>query len=769
MTRRPWRERATDRVADTLARLVETRAGSILLLLALLACLAGAFAARIEIDPSAEGVYLAGDPEIDRARALAREFSSDEVIIGVWELPSAFTAADLRNLASLGAELAALKGVEEAISLANVEDIRPDSGALDVSPLVDLERIDEEIEAVRRRARGHRLYQGLLVGSDLDVLTVLVIPEADLHTRTVTHELVPQVSSRLDRFPGRGRVHVVGYPVGVTMSDALVQSDLMRLGPFLLLVILVGTAIAFRSAILPGLVLIMVVWCELVTLAWFGATGVPIRMITSIVPIVLIALSTTYVIYYANILALRHDSPQPVAAAVRDMFRPALLSALSTIVGFLSLRLVPLQAIGELGTSLAIAIAASFAGVLLLLPALCRRFDLRLQPVGAGALTAVGQLGVRLARHPGAVFAVAILLVAVVVPGIARIRIDSDPIAFFPRDHPFRVGTEFVREKLAGDRVTRVRIETGESGGALEPSVLRFAKRMESRAKESPIVADTASLLDYLWLMDAALNPERPPRAVPETRALAAQYMLLYESGGDPEDFRHYVNHDRSALSLVIRIGETSAQGILGLRDELLSFAEAEGQPGVEVVGLPHLESRAFVRLTRGMVEGLLTAAVLILAVVWFALGSMRLALMAMIPNLLPVAMCGGVVGFLGIPLSAGTSIVACVALGLAVDDTSHVLGHLGVRGGLREIYRRVSRPIGLTSLCLGAGFAVLGLSEFESVRHLGLAIAGTLGVAWAADVLLLPSLLVLAGRGRLASDDDLANAVGDGLQRPSR
>jgi predicted RND superfamily exporter protein len=102
--------------------------------------------------------------------------------------------------------------------------------------------------------------------------------------------------------------------------------------------------------------------------------------------------------------------------------------------------------------------------------------------------------------------------------------------------------------------------------------------------------------------------------------------------------------------------------------------------------------------------------------------------------------------GWLGIPLSGTTSIVGCLALGLAVDDTAHVLGHQAPGRSLREVYDRVSRPMALTSLLLGLGFAAFLLSGFRSVALLGGAVATTLAAAYAFDVLVLPSLLVLCG-----------------------
>ena len=129
------------------------------------------------------------------------------------------------------------------------------------------------------------------------------------------------------------------------------------------------------------------------------------------------------------------------------------------------------------------------------------------------------------------------------------------------------------------------------------------------------------------------------------------------------------------------------------------------------------------------------------------------LALLATIPNLLPIVIGGGLLGWLGVPISMSTSLMGCIALGLAVDDTSHVVGHVSKEEPLEKLYRLVGSPILLTTLALCAGFSALLASEFATVSVLGAAVIVTLLLALLADVLLLPSLLVLAGYPRTQED----------------
>jgi predicted RND superfamily exporter protein len=151
-----------------------------------------------------------------------------------------------------------------------------------------------------------------------------------------------------------------------------------------------------------------------------------------------------------------------------------------------------------------------------------------------------------------------------------------------------------------------------------------------------------------------------------------------------------------------------------------------------------------------GQLRGLGLAVAVITLVLLAALRSARLVTIALIPNLVPIVMIFGLMGWLQVPLDAGTVIVGCLALGIAVDDTVHLISAFqesydrdgGAAAALGEALSRVAHPLVLTSVAVGTGFALLGLSEFTFTRNLGLLVAGVMGICLLADLILLPTLL---------------------------
>lgn len=718
-------------------------------------CLAAVAAAGVRIDNSVERLMIADDPLRMLDEAAKAEFGNDEVLMVALELGAPYTAADLAKLAAISSRVAKVPGVKRVRDLSSTEDVRAQGDGLDASRLVDLETLEADFETIRTRTAAHRLYHRLLISEDQDIFGMLVTAESSHSNSKQLSEFTRAVVAAVEESAPPWPAYFAGYPITAYEANRIVKRDLGILTPPALLVI--GAILfAFTRRWFPlGLMAALMVWTELIAFAWLGLTDTPLNVVVSSIPTILLATSSTYVIYTLGILGQMADEPDPGVALLRSLARPVLLSSISTAFGFLSLRFIDVQAIGDFGVTLAIGIAAAGFGTLLLLPAMVQRYRWRLVEHHIGILDGVSQWGVRLAANPLRVVAVAALVLAVAVPGVMRLRVHTDTLSYFADDNVVRKGADFFSEHLSSGFLLNIVIRAGEEGGALDPAVVGVADAIARDLGGSPFVDRTISMLDYFYLMDAALRPTTTPVTVPETREAAAQYMLLYESSGDPDDYSRYVNFDRSAIAMLASV-HGGSDVYLDLAERIAAIAR--GAPDgvrVKTLGSTFLYSKAMDGLTRGMVVGVTVAATLIGVMMLIGLRSIRLALVAAIPNLVPIAVCGGVIGWLGMPLSMGTSLVGCIVLGLAVDDTAHVLGHLDPRVSLRRLYGLVGPAILMTTIALAAGFLMLTLSEFQSVTALGAATAATMIIALLGDLLLLPSLLALIGYP--VTDQDIA------------
>ena len=601
-----------DRFAALLVCLAVTRTRWVFACFALLSLLAAPLATRITIDPGFDSMMLAGDPDRERNLAMKGEFSNDEAIVLALDLGRPFGATDLRVLNDLSEQISALPGVEEVLDLSTIEDVRGDRDWIDASPLVDFDALPGDLPRIRERVRGHRLYERNLVSADGRVLALIAIPEFRRDDPSLAIELVASTLPIVEaaRETCRCDIHLSGYATSIWDANRIMQRDLAALGGLALAIVLALTYAAYRRLSAVALALAVIVWAQLATAAFFGASGRPITIATGLVTPMVTALSSTYAIYVLGLLRSCSDDDRPAATLVTLVARPAVISSLSTAAGFLSLNLMPVQGVRDLGNALCVAVAASASAAMLLAPALVHRFSVRLPTRRGVSLERFSGLGVALARRPGRTVGIAALAVAAAAGGIPRLEVESNPLAFWDPQSAFRVGDEFVRRHLGGIHTINVVIRSREERGALEPVVLEYADRVVERLEASPAVDRSVSFLDYLYLMDAALRPDATPRTVPASREQAAQYLLLYESGGDPGDLRHYINFKRSAVNVFGKLVEWNSSRVLELQRELVEFSRAEEPAGVstEVIGTRVLTDRAHEIVASAVVRGLLVA-----------------------------------------------------------------------------------------------------------------------------------------------------------------
>jgi predicted RND superfamily exporter protein len=736
-----------------LSNLIRYHSRKVMACFAVLAVLAGIGASRLHIDASVERLMIAGDPMRAIDEQAKEEFGNDEILLVGFDLGARFTKSDLVKLSEISGRIAELPEVEKTRDLSNIEDVRGRGDELDASSLVKFDRLDESFADIAKRTQDHRLYDRILVSRDQAAFGMLVYPENHEGDPEALNRMTAAVKEIAAEYASPWGVYYAGYPYIAYEVNRIIKRDLGLLTPLALLGIGLILYVVTRKAYPLLLLLILIAWVELVAHAFLGLSGAPLNVVVSATPTILMATSSAYFIYTIGMMARSSDELDPGVALLELLYRPVLLSAVSTGIGFLSLRSIDVVAIGDLGMALAVGIAAAAVGTLLLMPAIVQEFDLQIWPRRINSLEYWSSVGVRWAARPWLVVAVSALLLAVAIPGATRLTVHTDTLSYFKDDNEVRTGAQFFEDRLSSGFLINVVIRGAEEGRALDPEVLAVADQIREHLGASPNVDRTVSMLDYFHLIDAAVRPDAETSALPDSREAAAQYLLLYEASGDPENYEPYINYDRSALAMVVPMHGGSAVYIDTAREIEELTADRPDDINVDTLGSTYLYSRAMDGLTRGIGEGLIIALLLIGAVMLIGLRSFKLAAVAAIPNVAPLVLIAGGMGWLDIPLAMGTSIVGCVTLGLAVDDTAHVLGHLHRETTLAETYRVVGPPVLLTTIALGIGFAALTLSEFQSVAAFGLATGITLVIALLGDLILLPSLLVLIGYRR--SDEE--------------
>jgi len=344
---------------------------------------------------------------------------------------------------------------------------------------------------------------------------------------------------------------------------------------------------------------------------------------------------------------------------------------------------------------------------------------------------------------------------AVVGVGIRKVEVETDVIVWFSRDHPIRVAYREIRDRFSGISPVNLVIDAPEGRSVTEPLVIQRLEELARFLEATREVGKAISVADPIAQMHEGFmgDPEAP---LPERQDLIEQYLLLLESKPQIQDL---VTSDRARANVLVRANDNASTSLLHVAAQAQDWWFSKGVEGysARATGIMYEFARAEDEIARGQIRGLGFALTAIASVLFAVFGSVRLAVISLIPNALPVAVAFGLMGYLGIALDAGTILVGNLALGIAVDDTLHLASRYQGRSAagdqpleaLRRALDRVLSPVVYTTIVVALGFAVLGFSGLMFTRNLGLLTACVLVLCLLANVILLPALLLLAGRRR--------------------
>ena len=763
---------ATGRRPDLVIRFPRT---VLLLLLAVSAAAAAALVRldpaglRLRIDPSTEPLLPAGDPTSASYAEATRHFGNDEIFVVAMQTDDVFTRENLETLRRVGERISRIEGVSGVQSLMDVYSFRyvPADAWVEVRPFIEEIPADPEaLAALRRRALADPIYRRTLVSDDgsAAALNVAFRPMSD--AEFIAADLDGSIAAILadETAPGR-RFHVAGRPHVKTRVFHLMLRDLGLLLPLALVAMAGAAALAFRSwrgVLLPlGTALLGTLWT-------FGAVAFlerPLNILTTLLGPTLVVMGCVYGVHvlarYEEDMARLRDPRAAAAASLEHLIGPVLVAGLTTVVGFGALLLTNVPAVFELGAFSVLGIAsmtlialAGLPAALALLPPPRRlapaalSWSDRMNAALDARLTALARGAT---RHAGAVIAVFAGVGVLAASAIPRIVVDTDYLSFFDADDPVRRDFEAVDRALAGAVPIYVPLTGAGPGAFRDPDLLGRVERLQARIDEIEGVSRTLSLLDTLRVLNRAIEADDPAQErIPESRAAVTELLFLVPKG----ELARFTNVDHSRANLVVRTGLVGSAAVRKLTADLEAAVAAAGLPDTvhaSVTGNTILLNRSADGIARGQPRTMAATALTIFVLVAWMLRSLRLGIVAMIPNLLPVLCFFGALGWGAAPLSLPTSLIGSVALGIAIDDTAHFLFRYrreraragGAAEAVHETGRRVGRPIAITSVMLCAGFGVIGLSGFATLREFGILSAGTMLWCVIADLLLLPALLV--------------------------
>jgi predicted RND superfamily exporter protein len=753
----------------------------VLALLAISVVVSLVLAIRLPFDFSPQAIYRSNDDLVSYAEGFKQAFGYDESIILI--LLEATGARDVLEVAALqwqadiAADIKAVPRVHSVASLATLEIPRATFGGMELRPVVpEIPVSAEAADDARMLLAALPLVRGGMLSEDDKVAAVPVFLEPGGRKIAEMRKTVAAVRAAVARrpLPEGYRVRFTGLPVLRVEVVENLRADLQRLMPLSGAVYFIVLGVMFRCAsgvVAPlAAVGIGVLW----TLATFAAIDESLNVVSNVLPVLLVIIgvssSVQIVSCYAEECANgQTDRATAACEAIVRMAPACLLAAITTAVGFASLCTAHSVLLQRFGWQAAIGVGFQYAATLITLGtafAFCpppRHNDWSRNDPGRLARL-LGAEGAAAARHSWLTIAGTGLVIVGAIWAGSRVKIDSYALLeTFPPDHPSVQTMRLVEDKLSGIMPLEISLAADQDGRFLEPDVFHRVVEIEQLARQQPGVLAVESYADLfrevLVHWPGRRRSESDEQLVPSGHAGRVRLMRTERFVlGFSEAFHYdsYVTADGRRARIRLRLREIGSRRTLELIRTLESKLAAVFPPGGPITprmtGEAYVNARALNTLIGDLYYSLLTASFVIFGLIAIEFRSLRIGMIAALPNLTPLAITLGYMGIRGYDLNVGNVIVFTICLGLADDNTIHILYRFreelqkdgDVTAAIRRAFFSTGRAIIATSIVLLAGMTVLLFSNFVPTRHFaeltGVTILGNLlGV-----LLLLPACLVL-------------------------
>jgi uncharacterized protein len=674
-------------------------------------------------------------------------FGSDEIIRVVIKTENVFDATTFAEIESLAETATQIKGVGRVISLPGIKK------ALDPQGKWELGRLADVVGPVE-------LFQRNLISDDgkTTALTLVLDDDAD------RDQVIGDVDDLILNAPKGISLYQIGMPLVAQALALFTEKDFLRLPPLTFALIAILLLLLYRNATCLVLPLVSVSLSLVWTFGLMALMKVPISMLLMIVPVFLLAVGTAYCLHIVSEYmerAARADSP---IEAVRETFAiispPTALAVATTIIGLGSLFVNRITAIREFAFFACFGMFALLIIVLTFFPA-----ALSFLPLPRAAkkaphdrpglidriLDTIADINLHHKKVSLPIIAVIVLFCGV---GIFRLQVQTNPVGFFKGDTPVSRHFHDIYRDLSGSFPIHVSMQSRENDHFEKPENIAEIARAQAYFETLPGVDKTISFADYVKLVNYVINRFDPKfYTLPQEGFEVRMVMNNYKTILGQDMFTRFMNSDLNRANIILLTHTTSSREFLENRDRIAVHVGENFSRDLtwDVTGFGIIISESSHQLTEGQIKSLSLTMVVVFGIMFLLFLSWKAGLAAIVPNLFPIIVNFGLMGWFGVELSMATALIASVAIGLAVDDTIHYLvrfnrefrSDLDKKRALRQAISKVGRPIIFTTLTIGIGFLILTFSSFKPTAVFGVMMVVTMLAALVGDLILLPSLML--------------------------
>ncbi|HWP49259.1 MAG TPA: MMPL family transporter [Candidatus Limnocylindrales bacterium] len=756
------------------------------------------YAWHVTVDPSNESLLPQGDITVEYLKEFNRIFGSDEVIVIALHSPQLFTEENFASLSALTDKISQIPYVTQVVSLVNFKDVRSDvfGPALRV-PFEEVLSHKKTLQDFASEVAQNPLVQNLLLSRDGKTTAILVditpregdpfyrkkivekireiIAEAESQESGVgdQKDKVKHPSSKLD-------FYVAGIPVEVTDLAEYIRRDQKIFLPFIFLIITLALSLTY-STVLEVLLPLLVMFLSLIwTIGLYGLQGKALNAITTLLTPIVMVTSVENVIHFLN--RYREDFynlGDPQKALVRSfsiIAIPCFLTSFTTAIGFASLMVNPIPAVQDFGIYASLGATFAYFLAMTLVP-------LTIVQVKVGKLDPwkgkkwdyleklLSYLEEIILSKKNWVLSITGILLVVSSMGLFHIKITTDIIRSFKSTAPLYQATQFIDEHLTGVNSLEItvrgpkRLESVEGSSVQSPEsealnsriTLKTLKKIEELQQflnTFPEIVKTLSLVDLIKRLYQADHEDDPAfYRLPEDESDLEEYLDFLATSKDRE-YLQFITEDLSLVRISCRvkaIGTDRSQQMLQQIQTYINTAFQEGEE-IRITGSMLVLSNMSTYLVRNQIKSMAAALPLILISMGLLYRSTFIGLMSAIPNLIPILMVYGFMGWTGVELSVPTAMISSIVIGLAINNTIYFLSRFKLEfpklkdytSAIQATLKNTGRAMIASSMILVLGFWVGIFGSFKPSIYFALLTGMTLLLALISNLIILPLTLII-------------------------
>lgn len=737
-----------------------------LLLLLIFTLIFGYSLLNIKFDTSLSTFVIRNDPDMLYYNKIKQLFETDETVVIGFKAKKLFSKEDLKFIKQLSEKIEAIESVRSVKSLTTANFIATTPEMFEIKALVErMPETEAESQIIKKRATTNYLYVKDLASSDGRFGSLLVDIKNDpseQKTKKVVNaikQLLQEETKNTDYKLYLAGDAIINYSLGEYM-----QKDffVFIIPIYVLMAVLMILTMGRWRDILASLITVTLslVW-SIGSISLMGKTFNNVTI--GIIPIIFcIALENIYYLHnvYYDRLRINRNKRIAVQEALPIIFMPCFFSSFTTVVGFGSLMVNNIKPIIDFGILGSIAATLSFIISIIFIPSfhilLKTPDNLDKEPrFKINAARLISGLSRFIEKRKKWFWAGIPLLLLVCVLGILKIRIETDHLTFFKKDSTVYKSTIFIEENLAGVSNLEITVTAKEDNKIKEPEVLKEIEKLVNFIRQQNKVDKAMSIVDFLKDMNRAMyDNDESYYKIPETKEAVAQYLLMYSMSSRRNDIeKDFVDFNYRLARIRCRISEHSSTAIIALVKRIKRFALENLNPGLEVAitSYPVIYSNIVDSIARGQIRELIFVVIslLITAVIYFR--SFKIGILAMVPNIIPIIFTLGFMGWTGITLNVGTALISGIAIGLAMDDTTHFLTRFKIElskypdytENMHHTYSLLGETMMYSSYVMIASYLILTFSQFRLTVLFGFLCALTTLVALWCDLLITPWILI--------------------------